>query len=176
MYVYKELSFQLFLKQSISFKTERQAFYHKLSLIYFLPRHPNIVSPPNFLVTMTIPTLNMSSPIKSKVYVCGALYPYLQRKLLQKALNESNAIEERLLLILKAKWAHQIASTLVIMHIFCQYHMNLKPSNILLDDDENTILIDWEQSGALPFFIASEVNSLWDVEIKTLQQDRNGIS
>ena len=175
-YVYKGLSFRLFLEQGTGFRTERQAFYHELGLIYSLPRHPNIVSPPSFLVTAKIPTLDTSLPTKSKTYVCGALYPYLQRKSLQEALNESNMTGERLPLTLKAKWARQIASALAATHISCQYHMDLKPSNVLLDDDENAILIDWEQSGASPFFVAPEADGSWDVEIETLQQDRNGIS
>ena len=175
-YVYKGLSFRLFLEQGAGFGDERQAFYHELGLIYSLPRHPNVVSPPNFLVTTKIPILDTSSPTKSKTYVCGALYLYLRRESLQEALNKSNATGERLPLILKAKWARQIASALAATHVSCQYHMDLKPSNILLDDDENAVLIDWEQSGASPFFMAPEADGSWDVKIERLQPDGNGVS
>lgn len=48
----------------------------------------------------------MSSSIKDKTYVCETLYSYLQRELLQEALNESNATEERLLLTLTKDVAH----------------------------------------------------------------------
>lgn len=175
-YVYKGLSFRLFLEQGAGFGDERKAFYHELGLIYSLPRHPNVVSPPNFLVTTGIPILDTSSPTKRKTYVCGALYLYLRRESLQEALNRSNTTGERLPLILKAKWARQIASALAATHVSCQYHMDLKPSNILLDDDENAILIDWEQSGASPFSIAPEADGSWDVEIERLQPDGNGVS
>ena len=176
IYVYKGLSFRLFLEEGTGFRIERQAFYHELGLIYSLPRHPNVVSPPNFLVTTKIPILDTSSPTQSRNYVCGALYPYLRRESLQKALNESNTSGKRLPLTLKAKWARQITSALAATHKSSQYHMDLKPSNVLLDDDDNAILIDWEQSGASPFFIAPEADGSWDVEIETFQRDGNGIS
>ncbi len=54
--------------------------------------------------------------------------------------------------------------------------MDLKPSNILLDNEENAVLIDWEQCGASPFFMAPEADGSWDVEIETLQPDGLGIS
>lgn len=105
-YVCKGMSFRLFLEQGTGFRTEKQACYHELDLIYSLPRYPNVVSPPIFFVTAKIPTLDMSSPTKGKTYVCGALYPYLQRESLQEALNESNATGERLLLTLAKDVAH----------------------------------------------------------------------
>lgn len=176
-YVYKGLSFRLFLEQGTGFGDERQAFYHELSMIYSLPIHPNVVSPPSFLVTTkSPPILDTSSMTGSSTYICGALYPYLPRESLQQALDEGNAAGERLPPILKAKWASQIASALAATHVSRQYHMDLKPSNILLDNDENAVLIDWEQCGASPFFMAPEADGSWDVEIETLQPDGNGIS
>ncbi|KAL8938581.1 MAG: hypothetical protein Q9211_003148 [Gyalolechia sp. 1 TL-2023] len=174
-YVYKGLSFRLFLERGAGFGDERQAFNHELGMICSLPRHPNIVSPPNFLVITKIPTLDTSSPTNSKTYVCGAMYLYLRRGSLQEALDQSDAARERLPLILKAKWARQIASALAATHISCQYHMDLKPSNVLLDDNGNAVLIDWEQSGASPFSVAPEADGSWDVEIERLQPDGNGL-
>ena len=176
-YVYKGLSFRLFLEQGTGFGDERRAFYHELSTIYSLPIHPHVLSPPSFLVTAkSPPVLDTSSMTGSSTYVCGALYPYLPRGSLQQALDEGNAAGERLPPILKAKWASQIASALAATHVSRQYHMDVKPSNILLDNDENAVLIDWEQCGAPPFFMAPEADGSWDVEIETLRPDGNGIS
>ena len=105
-YVCKEMSFRLFLEQNIDFRTEKQACYHELNLIYSLSRYSNVISSSIFFVTTKISTLDMSSSIKDKTYVCKTLYSYLQRESLQEALNESNATEERLLLTLAKDVAH----------------------------------------------------------------------
>ncbi|KAI9682981.1 MAG: hypothetical protein M1820_010932, partial [Bogoriella megaspora] len=49
--------------------------------------------------------------------------------------------------------------------------MDLKPGNVLVDDQENAIVIDWEQCGASPFFLAPEANGMWDAEYS---QGENG--
>lgn len=54
---------------------------------------------------------------------------------------------------------------MAIVHSSGQYHMDLKPSNMLLNNDDDVVVIDWEQCGASPFFLAPEGNGLWDVEI-----------
>ena len=66
-----------------------------------------------------------------------------------------------------------MASALAAIHASHQYHTDLIPSNILIDDDKNAILIDWEQSGVSRFFVAPEVNGSWDVETERLQTDTN---
>lgn len=43
--------------------------------------------------------------------------------------------------------------------------MDLKPSNVLLNNEDDVIVIDWEQCGASPFFLAPEGDGLWDVEV-----------
>ena len=87
-----------------------------------------------------------------------------------------NTTGERLPPILKANWARQIASALAAAHSSHQYHMDLTSGNVLLDDNENAVLIDPEQSGASPFFIASEADGPWDVEIERLPTDDNKVS
>ena len=53
---------------------------------------------------------------------------------------------------------------LAATHAAGQYHMDIKPNNILIDDENNAVIIDWEQMGASPFFLAPEANGEWDVE------------
>jgi serine/threonine protein kinase len=43
--------------------------------------------------------------------------------------------------------------------------MDLKPSNMLLNNEDDVVVIDWEQCGASPFFLAPEGNGLWDVDV-----------
>lgn len=42
--------------------------------------------------------------------------------------------------------------------------MDLKPSNMLLNNENDVVVIDWEQCGASPFFLAPEASGVWDVE------------
>ncbi|CAK7568671.1 MAG: hypothetical protein SEPTF4163_006669 [Sporothrix epigloea] len=53
------------------------------------------------------------------------------------------------------------------VHSSGQYHMDLKPSNMLLNNADDVIVIDWEQCGASPYFLAPEATGLWDVELAT---------
>ena len=174
-YVYKGMSFRTFLTRGNDFEYEKQAFYRELAQIHSLPRHPNIVSPPKFLVDTRSTILNTSSPTRNDTFVCGALYPYFKRGSLQDALYHSNVTSEKLPLALKAKWACQIASAMVATHASRHYHMDLKPSNIIIDDEENAFLIDWEQTGASPFFLAPEADGSWDVKTERVPFNESGI-
>ncbi|KAL6887111.1 NADP-dependent oxidoreductase domain-containing protein [Trichoderma evansii] len=58
-----------------------------------------------------------------------------------------------------------IYQAMAIVHSSGQYHMDLKPSNVFLNNEDDVIVIDWEQCGASPFFLAPEGNGLWDVEV-----------
>ncbi|KAI9715013.1 MAG: hypothetical protein M1812_006227 [Candelaria pacifica] len=53
-----------------------------------------------------------------------------------------------------------IAHTHRVMHTF---HMDIKPGNFIVDDEENLLLIDWEQSGAPATTLAPEADGTWDV-------------
>ncbi|KAH8689718.1 kinase-like domain-containing protein [Phaeosphaeriaceae sp. PMI808] len=89
--------------------------------------------------------------------VCGMLYPYYKNGSLADALNASVQQNFRIPLGKKAKWYHQIVCGL--HHVHTQgnsWHQDLKPPNILLDDDENIIIIDWEQGiGGTNTFISA---------------------
>jgi len=57
--------------------------------------------------------------------------------------------------------AAAIKHTHLVAH---SYHMDIKPGNFLIDDDENLILIDWEKSNASPTTLAPEADGTWDVQ------------
>ena len=164
-FVYKGLSFRLYLELGTDFVNESNTFYHELALLHSLPSHPNIIAPPRILVTADSPYLRGPLSTDDQVFVCGFLQPYLQRQSLQELIEKSDEHTERLPLELEARWAFQVSSALAAVHPSHRFHMDLKPSNILLDDHENAVLIDWEQCGASPFFIAPEANGEWDAEL-----------
>ncbi|KAH8122466.1 putative serine/threonine protein kinase, variant 1 [Trichoderma asperelloides] len=152
-YVYKGLSFHLFLEDDAGYKSERHTFYHELGAVFSLPSHQNILLPSYHGVG------------EEGHVICGALYPFFDRQSLHKVINQSNESHTSLSLVAKAKWAFQLSSAMAIVHLSGQYHMDLKPSNMLLNNDDDVVVIDWEQCGASPFFLAPEGNGLWDVEI-----------
>lgn len=53
-----------------------------------------------------------------------------------------------------------IAHTRSALHAF---HMNIKTGNFVVDDEDNVVLIDWEQSGAPTSTLAPEADGTWDV-------------
>ena len=165
-YVYKGLGFFQFLESTSGFKTEKDAFYHELGLVFKLPHHSNIIHAPSIMVTTEKPHDNNREPlISSKKYVCGALYPYHERQSLQEVIEAARADKVRISPTRKAKWAHQISSAMAAVHSSQQFHMDLKPSNTLLDGHDDIIIIDWEQLGASPFFIAPEATGMYDAEL-----------
>ena len=85
---------------------------------------------------------------------------------LDGVVEEAEATRTRLPPSDKAKWCHQMALALSHTHFKANtYHMDVKLSNFLLDDNKDLILIDWEQSGASRSTLAPEANGSWDVEI-----------
>ncbi|KAL7926920.1 putative serine/threonine protein kinase, variant 1 [Trichoderma austrokoningii] len=159
-FVYKGLSFRLFLSGETSYETERQTFLRELETVFSLPNHPNIQRHPAFLVT----TASYGAGQWQRV-VCGTLYPYFRQQSLQEVIDRSNASGTRLPLMAKAKWAFQLSSAMAAVHSSGQYHMDLKPSNMLLNNEDDIVVIDWEKCGASGFFCAPEGNGLWDVEV-----------
>ncbi|KAL6791068.1 kinase-like domain-containing protein [Trichoderma sp. SZMC 28012] len=142
------LSFRLFLEGDTVYKSERDTFYREFGVVYSLPSHPNILRAPPSLVT-TGPPQSANYGIAEKYrLICGTLYPFLERQSLQEA-----------------KWVCQISLAMAIAHSSGQYHMDLKPSNMLLNNEDDVIIIDWEQCGASPFFFAPEADGSWDVEV-----------
>lgn len=167
LYAYKGLSFRLFLEDKEDYKFERDTFYRELKVIYSLPSHPNILRPPSSLVTTGSPQTAIQGIGEDDCFICGALYPFLERQSLQEVIGRSNESRTRLPLGAKVKWAYQISSAMATVHSSGHYHMDLKPSNMLLNDEDDVIVIDWERCGASSFFLAPEANGLWDVELAT---------
>ncbi|KAL7916868.1 putative serine/threonine protein kinase, variant 1 [Trichoderma velutinum] len=165
LYVYKGLGFRLFMEDQAEYKSERDTFYHELEVICSLPAHPNILRAPSLLVTTGLSRSASHDNAQNNRVICGVLYPFLERQSLQEIISQNNESHSRLPLISKAKWAFQISSAMAIVHSSGQYHMDLKPSNMLLNNEDDVVVIDWEQCGASPFFLAPEADGLWDVEV-----------
>ena len=159
LYVFKGVDFGTFLESSADFQHQKDVCYHEIQTISSLPEHPNIIPPPNTLVTVR------KIGNDQQAFICGALYPFMEHGTLDDQIQNSKATGARLPLIDKAAWCFQmvsaIAHTQFTSHTF---HMDIKPANFVLNSRKDLILIDWEQSGAALYTLAPEADGSWDVK------------
>ncbi|KAI0112047.1 kinase-like domain-containing protein [Nemania sp. FL0031] len=133
-----------------------EAWRRSSKLIASMPPHPNIQSPPKILVSIR--------DSKYKSVLIGHLSPFFEKGDLGAVIAAANSSESRISLQKKAKWCHQMSLALAHTHgVMHTFHMDIKPGNFLVDDDENLRLIDWEQSGAPASTLAPEADGTWDV-------------
>ena len=158
-YVFKGPGFGDFLASRKDFAHIRDMFYHSVKTITSIPPHPNILPPAPILVVARFPA------DESHQLVCGSLYPFMSRGTLDDHVTRSKENNDCLKLRDKARWCLQLCSAVAHTHHAAHtYHMDIKPANVLVDDEGNAVLIDWEQSGAPTYTLAPEANGEWDVE------------
>ncbi|MCJ1460776.1 hypothetical protein MMC28_011158 [Mycoblastus sanguinarius] len=160
LYVFKGINFQSFLRTPHhGYRPRVDGFYHEIRTIRSLPRHMNIVTPAKLFVTV--------KPIEGddkQSFVCGTLYPFMENRTLDDQIVKAKSAGNRLDLKRKALWCFQMASAIAHTHLVAHnFHMDIKPANILLDTNQNAVLIDWEQSGAPWLTLAPEADGSWDV-------------
>lgn len=122
--------------------TVRNLFSHAAPVIASMSPHPNVLSRPHKLAIATDP--------RDKLQLLPVAHSIL---LARGTLNDqvTNAKKKGQCLNIQDKWRWclQMVSVIALMHhIALTVHMEIKPANFLVDDDGNTILVDWEQSGA----------------------------
>lgn len=137
--------------------------WHRLNrVLRDMPRHPNILPPPQKLVT-----LRGQGPDRQLDVVCGTLQPLYPGGDVGAHIEKSNASGERIPLDVKARWCADMAAAVAHTHREAKiYHMDIKPRNFLIDQDNNLVLGDWEQKDAPAATIAPEVDGTWDVEVE----------
>lgn len=166
--VFKGLDFVKYLQDPSGFHHWRDQCYHEIRMIRSLPPHPNIIPPATTYVTAT----EMSEEAQ-QAFICGTLRPYIKPLTLDHQIRNHNEIGKRIPLAAKARWCFQLASAIAhTHHVAHTYHMDIKPTNVLLDDNRDMLLIDWEQSGAPKCTIAPEADGSWDVEeVRTFRDE-----
>ncbi|KAJ3496710.1 hypothetical protein NLG97_g2461 [Lecanicillium saksenae] len=117
--------------------------YHELRELLRLPSHPNIVSRPRYIVTR-------KARNKSENVVCGFILPYYSGGSLLDRLKYSQKVGlTGPNLRTKMKWIFQLTSAL--RHIHCSengFYSDLRLDNIVLTEQDDIVLIDWEQCGS----------------------------
>jgi len=150
IYVFKGVDFGSFLESRADFEQRRGVCYHEIQTICSLPKHQNIMPSPNILV------VTRKIDDDQRVYVCGALYPFMEGGTLDDQVQNTNATAGRLLLIDKARWCLQMASAIAHTHFVAHtFHMDIKPANFVVNANRDLVLIDWEQSGAWKYSLVS---------------------
>ncbi|OLN86941.1 Serine/threonine-protein kinase Nek6 [Colletotrichum chlorophyti] len=150
-FVFKGMDFEQYKKDSKDFKEHQEkTLLREVRTLYTLPPHPNIMPSPQALVVIR--------DQDEKDRICGFLQPDMEKGSVDEQVIRANKQGRRLPLQLKAKWCYQMASAVQHTHQAAKsYHMDLKPGNILVDDEDNLRLIDWEQSGVSMFTHPPEV-------------------
>lgn len=160
LFVFRGVDFAAYLKVGSAFYLWRFDCYHEIRTIRSLLPHPNIVAPATTFVTAT-----EISEKPRQAFICGTLSPYMYNGTLNDQVKEARDTESPLLLAEKGKWCFQMVSAIAHTHHLCEtYHNDIKPSNFLIDDNRDLILIDWAQSGASRCTIAPEADGSYDVE------------
>ncbi|KAL5095238.1 hypothetical protein Trisim1_000017 [Trichoderma cf. simile WF8] len=160
-FVFKGIDFQTYLQlhddDDEFARTTADVWRRSTKLIANMPRHPNIQSPPRYLVSVRD---SNQTPV-----LVGHLSTYFAGGDLGNAIEAANARKSQIPLKQKAKWCHQMCLAIMHAHRVAQtYHMDIKPGNFVINDQQNLILIHWEQSGAPATTLAPEADGTWDVE------------
>ncbi|KAI1635623.1 kinase-like domain-containing protein [Biscogniauxia mediterranea] len=160
-FVFKGIDFQTYLQlhddDDESVHAMVETFRRSSKLVADMPPHPNIQPPPEILVSVR--------NSHGDSVLMGHLSKFFAGGDLKGVIATANSTGAQIPLQKKAKWCYQmslaIAHTHRAMHTF---HMDIKPGNFVVDDAENLLLIDWEQSGAPATTLAPEADGTWDVQ------------
>ncbi|KAL2075042.1 hypothetical protein VTL71DRAFT_8822 [Oculimacula yallundae] len=145
----------------VVFKTlsdEPKYLNHEMDILLSMPKHENIISRPSQIVTKRC-------KFGGKIAVVGFTIQYHAQGSLRDIL-PFRRLHGALKLQDKIKWATQVISAL--QHIKSKgpgWYCDLRLDNILLSDDDDVILIDFEQRGVLPAFASPLDNYLQYVNI-----------
>ncbi|KAL3469848.1 hypothetical protein BJX99DRAFT_264770 [Aspergillus californicus] len=149
-----------------------KAWHHSNEILTHIPAHPNIIPSPTTFVTMQE---SPATRTRDKMpVVCGCLYPYYANGDMGSRIETSSATGNPISLALKARWCYEMATAIKHAHLVAHtYHMDIKPGNFLVDDNEHLLLINWDQSDAPCTTLAPEADGTWGV---TEQKSADGVS
>jgi hypothetical protein len=124
--------------------------YHELKILLSLPPHPNIISRPRHLVTK-------KCGFGSKIAIIGFTIMYHPAGTLRDIL-PFRRIHGTLRVADQLKWAIQLTSTLIHIRDHGRYYSDLRLDNILLSENDDLVLVDFEQRGVWCGFAPPEPN------------------
>lgn len=111
---------------------------HELTVLCHMPPHANIIPRPPILVT---------TPTEPR-RVCGFLQPFRGKQTVAEQIRLANVGRVRIPLETKRKWCLGIVEGILHAHrAGGMFHMDMKPGNVLVEDDGSVRIIDWQQMG-----------------------------
>ena len=161
--VYKGFTLYHFLVHGVQrSRSEIAACYREIEMVNrIISAHPHIIPPAHRLVYASTLERANETPVR---LICGSLYNWYAKGSLADLLDRSVQDGQRFPPGLKARWCLQLCRAMHhVHHVARNWHQDLKPPNILLDDQLNVVVIDWEQCGANPFVLAPEADGTLDV-------------
>ena len=160
-YVFKGIEYIDFLTLSESFAPRRDMFYHEVRALQSLPEHPNILPAPEKFVTV-----RKIGGRDDCEFICGMLLPFLgDGRTLDDEVKESNIFGTPLALQKKALWCCEMTAAVAHTHLVAHtFHMDIKPTNLVVNNSHSLVLVDWEQHRAPKCTIAPEADGTWDVK------------
>lgn len=126
--------------------------YHELKVLLTLPPHPNIVSRPAHLILK-------QCKFGGKVAVIGFTLHYHRKGTLRDCLT-FRCLQNSLRLDDQLAWAIQITEALRCIRNAGNFYCDLRLDNIVLDDNDGVVLIDFEARGVAFSASAPEINYL----------------
>lgn len=147
LYVFKGADFSAWLERKHEKRpltVYKRALYSEHSLkeelmvLCTMPPHPNIIPRPPILV---------STPAAPK-RIYGFLQSFRPKQTISEQVGLANKKRLRIPLLTKAKWCLGIAEGILHTHRVAKtFHMDMKPANVLVEDDDTVRIIDWQQQG-----------------------------
>lgn len=109
---------------------ERGDFYRTIKTVSLMPPHPNIQPPPRAVAVAG------HWEDQGQALLCGTLSPFMECGTLDDQVTRCKSNRRRIGLQDKAFWCFQLSSALAhTHHVGHTYHMDIKPTNIIVDDD-----------------------------------------
>ncbi|KAK0126872.1 hypothetical protein ONS95_008451 [Cadophora gregata] len=149
------------IKHPVVFKTLSDTpkyLYHELGTLLSLPEHANVISKPEHIITK-------QCKFGGKVAVVGFTIQYHRQGSLRDVLAHRRHLGT-LTWEHQIKWACQIV--MALRHIKSQgpgWYCDLRLDNVLLSNEDDVVLIDFEQRGVLPAFASPLDNYLQYVNV-----------
>lgn len=126
--------------------------YHELRILLTLPPHPNIISRPRHIITK-------KCSFGGKTAILGFTMLYHPAGTLRDIL-PFRSIHGNLRVADQLKWAIQLTSALIHIYDHGRFYSDLRLDNILLSDNDDLVLVDFEQRGVWCAFGSPELNYL----------------
>ncbi|KAH8675649.1 hypothetical protein BX600DRAFT_479712 [Xylariales sp. PMI_506] len=138
--------------------------YHELKILCTLKPHPNVISRPIHIVRKTCKFGGKKAIVGFTTFFHkkGSLRDYLPQLRIHDKLDQG----------LQLKWCIQLTSALEWVRATSgTYYPDLRLDNIVLSEDSDIVMVDFEQRGVWCEFAAPEVNSIEYIRLLATDED-----